>query len=174
MQTSSPTIDAGNPTSLSFNEPLPNGGRINLGFDGNTPQAATSPSPLIQVLSPNGLEKYVQGQQVNLQWQSDGLTQLQNVLDINAGNGPAIGDFQANMDQVDANYYANGSFKSPVDVSGVDNPAPQAVYQSYAAAPAGIGNTLSYRLPVPDGTYTIRLDFADDSASVRRPESLRR
>ena len=164
VQTSSPTIDAGNPTSLSFNEPLPNGGRINLGFDGNTPQAATSPAQLIQVLSPNGLEKYVQGQQVNLQWQSDGLTQLQNVLDINAGNGPAIGDFQANMDQVDANYYANGSFKSPVDVSGVDNPAPQAVYQSYAAAPAGIGNTLSYRLPVPDGTYTIRLDFADDSA----------
>ncbi len=162
---SSPTIDAGDPYSPSYNEPLPNGGRINLGFDGNTSQAATSPAQLIQVLTPNGLEKFVQGQQVDLQWRSDGLANLQNVLDINAGNGPAIGDFQANTDQIDGNYYNNGSFTNPVDVSGVDNPAPQAVYQSYVSAPGGVGNTLSYRLPVPDGTYTIRLDFADDYSS---------
>ncbi len=165
VQSGSPTIDAGDPASLSYNEPLPSGGRINLGFDGNTPLAATSPAQLIQVLAPNGLEKYVQGQQVNLQWQSDGLASLERVVDINTGNGPAIGDFQANMDQVDGNYYANGSFTNPVDVNGVDNPAPLAVYQSYVSAPAGAGNTIAYGLPVPDGTYTIRLDFADDSSS---------
>ena len=38
----SPTIDAGFPTSVFGNEPQPNGGRINLGHTGNTPQATTS------------------------------------------------------------------------------------------------------------------------------------
>ena len=164
VQTASPTIDAGDPTSLSFNEPLPNGGRVNLGSDGNTPHATTSPAQLIQVLSPNGLEKYVQGQQVDLQWQSDGLANLQRTIDINAGNGPAVGDFQANIYQTNGYYYGNGSFNTPVDLSGVSDPAPESVYQSYAAASGGQGNTLSYRLPVPDGTYTIRLDFADDNS----------
>ncbi len=164
VRASSPTIDAGDPDSPAYNEPLPNGGRINLGFDGNTPQATTSPAQLFQVLAPNGLEKYVQGQQVDLQWRSDGLADLQNVLDINTGNAPAIGDFQANTDQLGGYNFYDSSFTNPVDLSGVANPAPEAVYQTYAGAPYGAGNTLSYLLPVPDGTYTIRLDFADDSS----------
>ncbi len=38
----SPAIDAGDPTADYANEPTPNGGRLNLGYYGNTSEAATS------------------------------------------------------------------------------------------------------------------------------------
>lgn len=38
----SPLIDTGDPTSISTNEPEPNGGRINIGRYGNTPEASRS------------------------------------------------------------------------------------------------------------------------------------
>jgi len=38
----SPAIDAGDPSSAYSSEPSPNGGRINLGYDGNTRQASQS------------------------------------------------------------------------------------------------------------------------------------
>lgn len=41
----SPCIDAGDPASDYSNEPIPNGGRINLGPYGNTPEAARSGIP---------------------------------------------------------------------------------------------------------------------------------
>ncbi|NIP93550.1 MAG: hypothetical protein GWO24_08870, partial [Akkermansiaceae bacterium] len=50
-----------------------------------------------------------------------------------------------------------------MDTSGVANPAPESVYQSYAYADNGEGNRLVYRLPVPDGDYTIHLHFAEPS-----------
>ncbi|MCD6378702.1 MAG: hypothetical protein J7L99_07635, partial [Planctomycetes bacterium] len=40
--TSSPCIDAGDPTSNFSNEPLPNGGRVNIGAYGNTAEASKS------------------------------------------------------------------------------------------------------------------------------------
>src|SRR5439155_24802024 len=40
----SPAIDAGNPASPFALETAPNGGRINLGFDGNTAEASRSAS----------------------------------------------------------------------------------------------------------------------------------
>jgi hypothetical protein len=39
----SPCLDAGDPTSSFSNEPSPNGGRLNMGFDGNTAYASRSP-----------------------------------------------------------------------------------------------------------------------------------
>src|SRR5208337_1491948 len=59
----SPTIDAGNPATPVGQEPLPNGGRINLGSDGGTPQATPSAPQLLQVLSPRALDKLQVGQQ---------------------------------------------------------------------------------------------------------------
>lgn len=41
-EVASPAIDAGDPASPFDLEPAPNGGRINLGFDGNTAQASKS------------------------------------------------------------------------------------------------------------------------------------
>ncbi|MHB8993862.1 MAG: Ig-like domain-containing protein [Armatimonadota bacterium] len=54
---SSPCIDAGDPTSTFSNEPSPNGGRINMGYDGNTAYASKSgdgPAPTIVAAGPSG------------------------------------------------------------------------------------------------------------------------
>ena len=157
VQSDSPTIDAGDPASYYLSEPAPNGGRINLGSDGNTAYAATSPAPMVQILSPNGLGKYVQGEQVNVQWRSDGLTTSHTVALINAG-GPAVGVWSANAYETSSG--STGTISASIDTSGVTNPAPQAVYQTYAYAS---GTQLTYQLPVPDGTYTLRLDFVEPS-----------
>jgi hypothetical protein len=158
VQATSPTIDAGDPASPWMAEPGPNGSRIDLGSDGNTTQATPSAAQSVQLLSPNGLEKYAQSQQVTVTWRSDGLTANEPVALIAAG-GQAAGEYSANIDQITG---SNGSFTNAVDTSSVANPAPQSVYQTYAQAPGGAGNALSYRLPVPDGTYSISLDFVED------------
>lgn len=51
---SSPCIDAGDPASPCSLEPAPNGGRINMGYDGNTRYASRTPPPVITVCTPKG------------------------------------------------------------------------------------------------------------------------
>ncbi|HZZ44157.1 MAG TPA: right-handed parallel beta-helix repeat-containing protein [Tepidisphaeraceae bacterium] len=57
IQYSSPTIDAGDPTSAFSAEPSPTGGRINLGHTGNTASATPSPARSVQILSPSTFQK---------------------------------------------------------------------------------------------------------------------
>ena len=52
---------------------------------GNTDEATTSPDPLLQILSPNGYEKYEEGQLVEVTWRSNGLLDAQPLLLLNAG-----------------------------------------------------------------------------------------
>ena len=88
VQPTSKTIDAGSPVDAYSLEPSPNGGRANLGSTGGTAQAATSPAQLVQVTSPNGLEKLTAGQQVNVTWRTNGLTgtvaPVQNVIALDS------------------------------------------------------------------------------------------
>src|SRR5262249_54057229 len=100
VPTGSATVDAGDPQSYYLAEPAPNGGRANLGFDGNTAQAAaSSATQIVQVLSPNGLEKYEVGQTVNIGWRSAGLTSNGTVALIATGNGGTIDNWLANAYQ---------------------------------------------------------------------------
>jgi hypothetical protein len=46
----SPCIDAGDPSSDYSNEPLPNGGRVNMGAYGNTAQASKSPPGWVSLI----------------------------------------------------------------------------------------------------------------------------
>ena len=67
-------IDAGSPAAPFANEPLPNGGRINIGAYGNTPQASmtqTNP-PWVRVASYNECEDTVTGDAL-LYWLYGGL-----------------------------------------------------------------------------------------------------
>ena len=73
LTSGSPAIDAGKPASLVGQEPQPNGGRINLGSDGGTPQATTSAAETVSVLTPGPLDKLQIGQQVNVTWQTGNL-----------------------------------------------------------------------------------------------------
>ena len=125
-----------------------------------------SPVQSVQVISPNGLEKLQVGQQVPIQYHSAGLTANRTVALINVDGG-VVGSWLADSYQTPVYKQGAGSltFPDPVDTSHVTNPAPQAVYQSMAYATNGY-DRLSYTLPVPDGTYTIRLDFAESQVNT--------
>ncbi len=159
VQATSPVLNQGNPQSYSYAEPAPNGGRVDLGAFGNTAQTAVSAAQVVQVLSPSGLEKYQLGQQVTINWQSAGLTTLAPVALIDAGGS---GSDNFGPDQFEtAGYPYSQTFTNAVNTSGVTYPAPQAVYQSYSEANSGVGNNLAYHVSVPDGVYTVQLDFVE-------------
>jgi hypothetical protein len=157
LQPASPGVDRGDPTDPYYAEPTPNGGRIDIGAYGNTAGATASPVQVVHLEYPNQLEKLQLGQLVNVSFQTDGLTLQRPVALIDAG-GSVVASWDA--DTFSPGGYQS-SFTNPVDTSGVTNPAPQAVYQSYAAAYGGAGNGLTYHLAVPDGVYTVRLHFAE-------------
>ncbi|HEV3298088.1 MAG TPA: malectin domain-containing carbohydrate-binding protein [Planctomycetaceae bacterium] len=89
---------------------------------------------------------------------SDTTDTIVNDGTISADNsGGAVGSF------VDDTDYSGGSTEtettvSPIDTSGVTNPAPQGVYQTQRN-----GSSFSYTLPIltPGAPYTVRLDFAE-------------
>jgi parallel beta-helix repeat protein len=84
----SPGIDAGDPADAFASEPSSNGGRLNLGFEGNTAQASKSPSPLVQVLSPNGLEKFEENETVTIMVRTLGLPDGTTLtLELSTDNG---------------------------------------------------------------------------------------
>ena len=71
---SSPCIDAGDPASAFVNEPVPNGGRINMGYDGNTADASRSPTSKAAASLPRDAGVAVSGGEPR----SGGLTQSAN------------------------------------------------------------------------------------------------
>ena len=59
--------------------------------------------------------------------------------------------------------FGTGSTAAPIDTSGVTDPAPEAVYQTYRS-----GYSFSYTLTglTPSASYTLRLHFADPSSTA--------
>ena len=156
----SPAVDGGDPTSQYLHELAPNGDRVDIGAYGNTPEALLSPSQEVQVLSPNGNEKFEQGQQTTINWRSSGLTSTRPVILIGAGSTAQNDNWSPDVYRTAGNT-SSISASTTINTSGVTNPAPSAVYHAFAFAASGAGNSVSYQLPVPDGTYTIRLDFVE-------------
>jgi parallel beta-helix repeat protein len=158
----SPAIDAADPANVPLAEPNPNGGRDNLGNFGNTTQADPGPVNSLQLLSPNGLEKVQIGQTYPITWRSSGLTQNRTVGLVDTGGDDvpsASGTWAADAYATTA--LSKSTFAGAIDLSGVANPAPLGVYQTSSSAAHGVGNSMAYQLPVPDGTYTLRLHWAD-------------
>jgi len=89
LAANSPGIDAGDPASPFSFELGPNGGRVNVGYDGNTAQATASAVQTLQLQSLTGLEKLETGVPVNITFQTDGVATEQPVLFFNVG-GPAV------------------------------------------------------------------------------------
>ena len=164
LRPNSPAIDAGDPATPCLLEPAPNGDRVNLGFDGNTPDAASSPTQMLQVLSPSGFDKLVEGQPATITWRSYGIAAERPVMFINAGSSTVTGPQAWSSWSFDPNGTLLGHqwTSLPIDTSGIDLPAPQAVYQTVAQAPNGIGNKLDYSLDLPDGDYIVRLHFSEE------------
>ncbi|MBM4013282.1 MAG: hypothetical protein FJ286_18305, partial [Planctomycetes bacterium] len=158
---SSPTIDAGDPLSPSAGEPAPNGGRVNLGHTGNTLAAAASASQILQVLSPNGLEKLEVGSPVAIQFRSAGLATTQPVALVNVGGGATSG--WGGSAYATGGYQNTSTFSSTIITTGAINPAPDDVYRSYAYASSS--NPFGWQIPAADGAYTLRLHFVEPSYS---------
>ncbi|HLQ51519.1 MAG TPA: malectin domain-containing carbohydrate-binding protein, partial [Terriglobales bacterium] len=84
----------------------------------------------------------------------------QTSIAINAG-GPAVGAFVADAD------FSGGAtinHANTIDLSGVTNPAPMAVYQTArVTATTGAGTTFSYTIPgfTAGSSHTVRLHFAE-------------
>ncbi|MCQ8183751.1 malectin domain-containing carbohydrate-binding protein, partial [Methylomonas sp. SURF-1] len=169
LQNNSPAIDRGDPNSPNLSEPRPNGGRVDLGAYGNTAQANLSPDPLIQILSPNGLEKFETGVPVTVNWRSDGLLPYDSVFLLDAGQdtGTGVDNWQAQQgyrSDGNNNYYSSISAGTAIDLSGAGaNAAPEAMYRSYAYTPGGVGNKLGYQIAAQDGGYQLVLHFAEPS-----------
>ncbi len=155
---SSPVIDAGSPFSYHLSEPAPSGDRVNVGHLGNTSNANPSAPQTVQVIDPNGAEKLLVGDNFDLGWRSSGFTPTRSVALINAsGSQQDLWLF----DRYQTVTRSSGSTTSAIDLTQITNPAPQAVYQTHVLNNAAVNTSMDWLLPVPDGTYTLRLHFAE-------------
>ncbi len=159
------TVDAGDPASYYSGEPTPNGDRVNLGRYGNTLETPASDDQSIAILSPGGFAKLEAGVPATIRFATSGLIASKTFLRMNAGGG-AVGVWGYNAFQTTPGYPGtiydyNASQLVTVNTSGVVNPAPQGVYQSYASSTYGVGNALSYHLDLPNGSYSLRLHFVE-------------
>jgi hypothetical protein len=85
-----------------------------------------------------------------------------NEVAINAGGG-AVGIFSADMDFSEGQ--AN-SFTNTVDLTGVQNPAPESLYQSYRSGSNQVGFTYTIPNLTAGGSYLVRLHFAEPAATA--------
>ncbi len=168
---SSPAVNAGDPMSYYAAEPS-TGNRINLGAFGGTADATASPTQVIQLTEPGIRRKFEVGEPITLNWTSAGFTSTQPLALLNAGGSaiydPALGRWGADS------YRTGGTIRTVagvIDMSGVTNPPPVAVLQSYADvfASGANGASLRYDIPLADGAYDVRLFFVEPSGgNVRR------
>ncbi|MDP6634998.1 MAG: right-handed parallel beta-helix repeat-containing protein [Phycisphaerae bacterium] len=163
LQAGSPGIDGGDVLSYYLSEPEPSGDRVNVGAYGNTAEAATSAAQIVQVLDPNGLEKFEVGQNVDIKWRSAGLTLQRTAALINSGDAGTVDNWLHDRYYTGSSTY--GTLNQTIDLAGVADPPPEALYQSYRYI-NGVGAKLVYELPVPDGDYTLRLHFAEPSSWI--------
>ncbi len=169
LATRSPAVDRGDPTSRFEREPISNGGRVDLGAYGNTPDATQSPAQMVQVVNPNGLEKMEIGQSVSIDYRSAGLTLTDTLLLMNSGSGTASGFWVAQSDVAGIgtpvrSYVIPGT--TPITTAGVVEAAPDDVYRTIAYADAGVGKTLRYEWQVDDGDYEVVLHFIDPTVNT--------
>ncbi|HEV8292420.1 MAG TPA: right-handed parallel beta-helix repeat-containing protein, partial [Tepidisphaeraceae bacterium] len=82
----SPAIDRGDASDAFANEPTPNGGFINLGFEGNTNQASKSPASYMLVTVPDGGEAWLASQTFPIRWRSHNTAGTVDVELMQVGN----------------------------------------------------------------------------------------
>ncbi|RPI48158.1 MAG: hypothetical protein EHM59_01875, partial [Betaproteobacteria bacterium] len=168
-------VDRGDPASRFEREPVSNGARVDIGAYGNTALATPSAAQLVQVLNPNGLEKYELGQEVRIDFRSSGLTELDPVLLLNLGGGAlsglgywSAGEAPTGSSNGDATIPAAQALDLSAAAAG-----PEGLYRSYRASYAGVGATMGWNFALPDGEYVLRLHFIEpsyNSANQRRFE----
>ena len=166
LRVGSPAEDAGHPLTFYAGESA-SGSLPDLGAYGNTLDASISAVPSIQLVEPTTYEKLEVGQPVHIKWISSGLTNPALVALMNAGGG---GVYDATSGRWSPDTFRGGfggqsaSFTQSVDVSGVTDPPPVSVLQSYTQ---NQGSTeVRYDIPLADGDYEVRVFFVDSTSSA--------
>jgi hypothetical protein len=160
-QIGSPAVDAG--ATLRYYSLEPNSGnRVNIGAFGNTLQATPSSTLGIQLTDPAGLAKFEVGQAIPINWISSGFSASAPVALINAGglavSDPANGRWGAEAFRIGG---STGTVTGAIDTSLVPNPPPLAVLSTFVQGPSNQVTSTRYDVPLPDGSYNIRLIFVD-------------
>jgi len=81
------------------------------------------------------------------------LVKLELPIRIVCGSDDPVGNFIGDPNMLDG---MTNAANTPVDTSSASNPAPEGVYQSER-----YGSDFTYKFPVPAGSYTVRLHFAE-------------
>ncbi len=139
-----------------------------LGAYGNTAATLPTVGQRIQLIEPGTFQKVEVGQPVDVRWITAGLTNPAPVLLMNAG-GSSLYDTGSGRWSAEAyrrGFSQVGSFTQSVDVSGVTNPPPVSVLQSFSQANGSTGESMRYDIPLADGNYQIRLFFVDPTATA--------
>ena len=163
----SPVVDAGDPMSYYSAEPY-SGNRINVGAFGNTSDATHSSALQIQLTQPAGLKKFEVGQAITLPWVSSGFTNQSPAILVNTG-GAAIFDPAKGRWGGDA-YRTGGTTATvtgTIDTSLLANVPPLSVLQTNSGGFSNaIGQATRYDIPLPDGSYTVRLLFVEPAQTA--------
>ena len=160
LMPTSPGIDAGDPGTPYSLEPGNNGGRINLGLEGNTLNATQSAAVTVQVTSPAGLTKLQEGTPTTITYRTSGVTGLEIVTQENFG-GVAITSANPEGDFIAVPTSYSTASTSTINMTGVSGTAPAQVYQTEIYASSGAGQKLVTSVAAADGTYQVTLNFAE-------------
>ncbi len=172
LQASSIGIDRGDPLSAYGAEPGQNGSRVNIGHHGNTALATVGQPESVQVLSPNGLEKFERDQAMKITWRTSGLAP-EELVGLYATNFGRYADpmtviageqswaaWRATRPAAAVGSYTTIDAATALDTSATPG-VPEAIFRTQAISDGGAGNGLSYSVDVPDGTYRLRLYFVE-------------
>ncbi|MCA9210218.1 MAG: right-handed parallel beta-helix repeat-containing protein, partial [Planctomycetales bacterium] len=159
LTASSPAIDRADPNAPFTSEPTPNGRRANLGAFGNTPLATTTPEPSVQILSPNGYEKFEAGSTYQVTWlaQTGGADPVTVDLEVSIDNGTTWQPLAADL-PVDSS--GHGSFAWTVAASQMTN-GNMALLRANASN--GASDTTDSPFLVTNGGQSFYVNIATDS-----------
>ncbi len=156
----SPAMDRGGPIDPFTNEPVPNGGFVNIGAHGNTTQASLSPAQLLLMFDPNGGEIIAQGSTFPIRWRANGFA---GNVKLEVSSAGPLGPFQVlAADEANDGLYSwlvdAGSFPAStayfLRISSVDQPVVTDVSDA------------AFEVSAPTNTYYVNIagdvDFTDN------------
>lgn len=144
----SPAIDRGAASDPATNEPVPNGGYVNLGAYGNTAQASLSPTDFVLVLRPTAGEALQQESTAEIRWRSAGFAG--NVA-IEYSTAGAAGPYSA----IAASETNDGTYSWSID-AGTFAPSNDYVVRIRSITEPGVsGSSDSFSVTAPINLYYV-------------------
>ena len=145
-----------------FGEPLPNGGRVDIGATGGTEDATpTVSNPVLQILSPNRFDKIEAGVVTAVDLRSSGVQEREPVALINLGNTNQLGYGDLNLGfwgPEGQGVRTGGTFLGNTSNARAEDPdAGPAELYTQAIRNTNAQTPWTYDIDLPDGEYVVRV-----------------